>query len=117
MSYLAADKWVRIMADYSADGVWAKDGCSVGIEDLPVSEELRGRILGWQHLYDDECEDYLPANLRTISFDDAAFSKQGLEIAIAVKTELPDWTVVYFDEARSNMVPALDYEYEIRVGG
>jgi hypothetical protein len=30
------------------------------------------------------------------------FSEQGLEIARDLKRELPDWTVVYFDEERNN---------------
>lgn len=33
------------------------------------------------------------------------FSAEGLAIARAVKTELPGWTVFYFDEARACVVP------------
>ncbi len=34
-----------------------------------------------------------------MKFDFVAFAKEGLEIARAVKRELPGWTVVYWDES------------------
>ena len=114
---LADDKWVRIMADFCAEAIWCKDGAGTSIEELPVTPELRDRILAWQHWYDDQCEGYLPPSERTTQFDYAAFSAKGLALALEVKRQLPDWTVIYFDEERSNKVPALDYEYEVRVDG
>ena len=100
------DKWVRIMADYCADGVWLKDGAATTADDLPISPRLRDELRSWQRTYDEDAD--------KPGFDVAAFSKWGRKIALDVKRELPDWTVVYFDEARANMKPALDYQYEIR---
>jgi hypothetical protein len=57
---------------------------------------------------------------RTREFDYEPFSQEGLAIAHAIKMELPDWTVVYFDEAayhkRAGHVNRLrePYEYEVR---
>lgn len=112
---LSDDKWVRVMADYCSEALWAKDGAGVGPDELPVTDDLKERLAAWQHRFDDECEDYLPECQRTTTFDAVSFSKEGLAIALAIKEQLPDWTVIYFDEARSNNVPALDYEYEVRL--
>lgn len=119
---LVARKWVRIMCDFSADGVWDKEGCCCDADDLPVPADLIARIRAWQAKYEYEAptpasEDYVPG-----SFDDRAFSREGLAIAQAVKRALPDWTVIYFDEARSNEVlfrgqkadrPYFEYEVDL----
>src|SRR5687767_10881130 len=99
------ERFVRIMCDYTAEGVWHKDGLGAAAE-LPVDATLIERILRWQAwfetaLYDD-------------NFDDSAFAAEGLAIAKAVKDALPDWTVVYFDQARADLdAPRDTYEYEI----
>jgi hypothetical protein len=100
---LSDDKWVRVMADYGSCGLWAKDGCGVGDDELPVSDEIKERLRKWQHWFDDEHPD----------FDVEKFSDEGRDIAHIIKAALPDWTVIYFDEARSGNVPRLDFEYEI----
>jgi len=41
-SSLARDRWVRIICDYSAEGLWAKGGGGCGIDDLLVSPRF-----GW----------------------------------------------------------------------
>jgi hypothetical protein len=106
---LADDSWVRIMADYSADGVWAKDGAAETADELPISDELRARLRAWQRWFDVEADsDY---------FNAVGFSEEGRQIALAIKSELPNWTVVYFDEARSRQVPGPAYQYEIFTDG
>jgi len=72
------------------------------------------RIRAWQDWYETN-EDWR-GDMR---FDIDGFSREGLAIARAAKAELPDWTIVYFDEAamRRHMDgPRHLYEYEI-VGG
>lgn len=96
------EKWVRVMCDFSAEGVWAKDGAGIGMDELPISREIKQRLLEWQEWFERDNENYLPPSQRTTTFDVAAFSKEGLEIAKAIKAELPDWTVVYFDEGKSS---------------
>ena len=91
-----AHKWVRILADSSADGVWEKGGGATTADALPVSVALIQRIREWQAWYDRD-ED----NWGLFRGDVAAFSAEGLAIVRAVKAALPDWTVVYFDEAAS----------------
>jgi hypothetical protein len=108
----AEERWVRIMCDYSADGVWHRDGAAGCADDLPLRPELIERIRQWQALY--ETNDY---DARQPKFNWAAFSEEGLAIAKAVKVSLPDWTVVYFDEqalARvGSSAPRHLFEYEI----
>ena len=54
-----------------------------------------------------------------MKFDRYAFAAQGLSIARAIKAELPNWTVVYFDEAAfANRLheltrPRETFEYEV----
>ncbi|MDO9709847.1 hypothetical protein [Paracraurococcus lichenis] len=111
---LAEARWVRIMVDYCADGVWHPDGCAGHAEELPVDAGLIARIRRWQEWYDTESKDYLPPEERTGQFDLAAFAAEGLAIARAVKAALPDWTVIYFDEAACRLdAPRESFEYEI----
>ncbi|WP_063812538.1 hypothetical protein [Burkholderia cenocepacia] len=118
-------RWVRVMADYSSNGIWAQSGGSAELEYLPVSVALHQRLAAWCVWYEKN-DDYLPEEERKANFDYAAFSAEGLAIAKAVKAELPDWTVVYFDEAkfRALMGPPIppvarsrsDFEYEVSIG-
>ena len=86
--------WVRIMCDACAEGVWNHDGESCAAADLPMPPDLLARLRAWQASYDAaELDD-------DQAFDWAAFTAEGCSIAQAVKAALPDWTVIYFDEAR-----------------
>ena len=110
------ERWVRIMADYSADGVWHRDGCSGDADGLPVGKDLVARIRTWQSWYDASA----PTSADDASdWDSAAFAAEGLAIARAVKAELPDFTVIYFDEHRARFADPKGsrsaFEYEIRL--
>lgn len=105
----ADDKWVRIMCDFSAEGVWDRSGAPADPSELPVSDLVRQRLGLWQERYELEAD--------SSSWDDVrgSFTAEGLEIARLVKIELPDWTVVYFDEAQAALnAPRSLYEYEVR---
>lgn len=100
-------KWVRVMADYSSDGIWGKDGAGECLDDLPVSAELKKRLAAWQRQFDDE------------ALSEPEFSIEGLLIAQEIKKTLPDWTVVYFDNAASDRIEMWTggdrsaFEYEV----
>jgi hypothetical protein len=103
-----ATKWVRIMCEWTCEGIWDKTGIPRSIEDLPVSEVLQARIMAWQERYEeidglDECDfnapPVIPDRSRWI-----AFSADGLKIAQEVKRELPDWTVMYHDEFQGKTI-------------
>jgi hypothetical protein len=96
---LVRQKWVRVTADFSADGVWDRQGKLCDLDGLPVSDGLKKRISAWMEWFDRGAD---PSDRNSIPFDVRVFSEQGLEIARDLKRELPDWTVVYFDEERNN---------------
>lgn len=91
MAELSDDRWVRVMADFCAAGLWAKNGAGVGDDDLPVSEVTKDRLRLWQATYDTEDGEVA----------EPQFSDIGREIARAIKAELPDWTVIYFDNNKA----------------
>ena len=100
------DKWVSVMADYSSDGLWCQDGVMMDRADLPISSELAEKHAAWCQRFE-ASEFYLSEEERQ-SFDVAVFAEDGLEIARAIKAELPEWSVFYFDERKS-----INPEYEI----
>ena len=86
----------------------------IDLDDLPVTQELRQRLLDWEEMYDRQ-----DLYAKSPSYDVAAFSRTGRELAREVKRQLPDWTVVYFDEEAAAEKPADapkdPFEYEIRL--
>lgn len=94
----AQERWVRVMCDFSAEGVWHRNGAAGSLDGLPLSEGLRTMILGWQAWYElSDMSDAASAEL----FDVAAHAAFGLCIARMIKRELPAWTIGYHDESRS----------------
>jgi len=110
-----AERWVRIFTDVYCEGLWDKRGHSRDVVDLPVSQGLRDRLLAWQVVSDDweyvysewvernyGCGGPDRPDLKQAEpmpfFDWDAFSAEGWAIARAVKAELPDWTVIFYDE-------------------
>lgn len=85
---MTEEKFVRIMCDYQSDGIWDKNGAAAELDELPVSAGLRTRLRAWQLAFEEADMGSLPKS----------FSDDGREIAKAVKAELPEWTVIYFDE-------------------
>ena len=119
-----AERWVRILADYSCEGVWQQDGNPADLEELPISEELRKQFLAWQEEYNRLWDIYLEdEEYSSEPFPGwHSFSEWGLELAKSVKVQLPDWTVIYFDNEKSwargyddtgKRRPRSYYEYEI----
>lgn len=108
-------KWVRVMCDYCADAVWNVHGQSCELIDLPVSDSLRSHLRAWQEFYDRHCP--VPGSKSSGLWDVERFSLEGLKFARAVKSELPDWTVIYFDEHKLGLHPHGSprelFEYEV----
>lgn len=113
---LTSQFYVKIMCDHCADGIWDINGTGCELDDLPVPEDLKTMIKGWQLWYEfSETSDTFKQSL----FDRKSHSSMGLLIANLVKMHLPDWTVVYFDESKSyesfeNEKPRSYFEYEIK---
>lgn len=90
------EKWVRVMADYSADPVWSKDCSNSDLDILPISLGTRIRLSEWALFY--EYNDDWEAD-PSGEFPKELFTKWGWRLAKQVKRELPDWTVVYHQES------------------
>ena len=110
-------RWIRLMADFGAFGVWDKDGRAEVVDGLPISDDLKSDIEGWSDWFDSDCDFGMP-NPR--SFPRALFAKAGLLLAKRLKTELPpEWTVVYHDMEKADGwdkdIPKSAYEYEIHL--
>lgn len=91
-------KYLKLMADYCADGVWAKEGYALGLDDIPISQSLKDIIAAWSTYYDCTCQDYLPKNERTKYFDTRGFNREGQRILRKLIEELPGWTIVHHKE-------------------
>ncbi len=102
-------KWVRIMCDFCAEGVWNIEGESICANDLPIEDDLLARILRWQFNYDVKADD------SEGSFDFKLHDAEGLAVAYAVKLQLPEWTVIFFEEAKARLPPTTraKFEYEV----
>ncbi|MGI4947240.1 MAG: hypothetical protein ACRYHC_00905 [Janthinobacterium lividum] len=99
----ASERWVRVMAENDAPGLWDATGCARIPECLPISATLQDRIRRWQLWYDDldELNTSFPEPMYWEQRDDmpiAAFNAEGRAIGRAIKTELPsNWTVIVVD--------------------
>ena len=89
---------VRIVADYGGNG-YQLDKEARARGELPVSEPLKTRLSAWNDEYEASCRPGAYEDVCGTRFDFVAFAAKGLEIAKAVKRELPGWTVTYWDEA------------------
>lgn len=89
---------VRIVADYCSKGYQLLDDDARAKGELRVSAALRSRLSAWNDRYEDNCHPRDYEDVCGMKFDFVEFAKEGLEIARAVKRELPGWTVVYWDE-------------------
>ncbi len=90
---------VRIVADYCSKGYQVLDEEARAGGDLRISEALSTRLSAWNEHYEAKCHPADYEDVCGMRFDFVAFAKEGLEIAKAVKRELPEWTVTYWDEA------------------
>jgi hypothetical protein len=80
---------LHLMADYGSTGLWDDHGRPLDPSKLPVSSELRERLARWSTQFQASFQTKI--NLR-------AFAAEGRAIARAMKSELPEWSIVYFDE-------------------
>ncbi len=86
---------VHIVADYGTDG-YRLDADASGA--FPISDSLRARLAAWNDAFERACPPDAYEDITGKRFDFVAFAAQGLEIAKAVKRELPHWRVLYWDE-------------------
>jgi hypothetical protein len=87
---LERDKFVKVMADYSSNCIWQKNGTMASLCDLPVGPDTFFALGRWAAWHDDRnSNDPIP--------DIERFALFGWSIVQSIKLQLPDWTVAYFD--------------------
>jgi len=97
VAQLEKERWIRVMCDFSADGVWNQDGLATSPEVLPISIELMVRIHTWQAVY----ETLDPMDGPVDPNDFVQFVHEGFLIAVEMKRQLPNWTIIYHDDGRA----------------
>jgi hypothetical protein len=119
-------RWVRIMADYDVS-VWDVEGTAQVTEDLPVSPDLQRRLDEWSSRCDDlessiegaSLDRAMGSNIEFPLEDWGSLAREGRQIALAVKQELPNWTVIYHDKdvcrKCAPQEPRSSFEYEIMI--
>jgi hypothetical protein len=107
-------KYIKIMADYSSDGVWDEHGVMLDVDELGLPDDLFDRHYRWRQWFE--------TALDNDDWGCEGFAEEGRKIAIEFKKFFgPDVTIVYFDEFRlENLIeqdqPREDrrvFEYEI----
>lgn len=85
-------RWLRLMAMRGSSGLWDETGGMLHPDALRLSRPVCRRLARWCTWYD-----RYPDDQATLKFDYVKFSLEGRAIARAIKAELPDWSVFYFD--------------------
>ena len=105
VAQLEKERWIRVMCDFSADGVWNQEGLATSPDVLPISIELMMRIYAWQAVY--ETLDPLDGPVDPNDF--AQFVNEGFQIAVEMKRQLPNWTIIYHDDGRAGELGGISH--------
>lgn len=86
-----AEKTVSIYCAARAEGTFVEGG-AISPYNLPISRDLAEKIRDWNWWHD------IGYHPRINDFDPQDFTITGLYLAKQVKQEIPDWTVIFWDE-------------------
>lgn len=105
--------YVRIMADFTATGLWSEFGHMMEPSELPVPSSLLEELEEWVHEYED-----MDGSATTTIWKE--WNERGLVLAHKIKELLPDWKVMYFDECKFGdcghaIIPCDRSEYEFEI--
>lgn len=117
---LKKEKYIRVMFDYNTSALWDKDGLNCEYGDFPISIKLTNAFKQWTDTmdkklwyWDSSSKEGLKGVDENVIIDLAA---EGKTLAIELKRELADWTIVYFDDSKMSgdiTQPREEFEYEI----
>ncbi len=90
----------RVWPEWSSSGVWLPPnigtmavGPNLIIEDFPISSQLKERLARWQGIFDDQ----IPEKMWPFPGPHAAFSAEGLNIAVELSRELGSEVAVEYE--------------------
>ena len=117
---LLDEKYIRVMFDYCASAVWDKEGFNRDYSDFPISVELSNAFNAWTIKMDKKMwkwDSSGESELKGVTKPDIiALCDEGRALASKLKQELPDWTIIYFDDSKmtnDDNQPRSTFEYEI----
>jgi len=90
---MISDNFVRVWCDFSAWGLWDRQGSAIRPDQLGLSPALSVALSAWQGHHDE----YEPG-LTGQCFDWERFNETGRAIFELVRLERPDLHVVYGDD-------------------
>lgn len=100
------NKYLRVMCDYGAHGLWHEVGAPLTVEEimkLDLPFWLREMLFEWADVYETN-QEWMPPEMNPKPFDYETFNKNGWAIARKIKMSKPDYTIFYFDELTSENV-------------
>lgn len=106
MPRIDLSKCVKLMAEYHCTGLCDANGRSVSLWQLPISYELTTDISNWAE-YLDRYSAGSTFHYTFDYFDIEQFRKIGSKLANRLQSELPDWSVVYFNDV------TMEHEYVV----
>ncbi|HVR55670.1 MAG TPA: hypothetical protein VMT72_02435 [Pseudolabrys sp.] len=90
-----------LIATEEHEGLEDRHGNLINIDGLPITPELRERLVRWFGLYTYGGVDFTSDTPESVAKIDA-FDSEGLAIVQAINAELPDHLVHYFGAARQS---------------
>ena len=103
------EKTIKVMFDYEATGVWDCDGVCIPVEWVPCSQSTRDLISQFQSglngmriPYDD---DFSPEE----ELESDSYMKIGIQAALALKKDLPEWTILFHNYGSYFDLPVDEY--------
>ncbi|MGH6980114.1 MAG: hypothetical protein ACREFC_02810 [Stellaceae bacterium] len=95
-----AEKFVSLSIDWVVEATfWDRDGGAVGLDWVPITDDLRKRFVAWWNWagYRHEIGGETRREKDNAPFPDIAeFEAEGRAIAVEMKRQLPDWQVEYY---------------------
>lgn len=101
-----SDAMYRLMADYSANPLWALEGGPLTtdeIYDLNLSYTLTEELFYWQAMWETNTDYYEGADPKHVEFDYKFFSAWGYAIAHKLVQEMRQ-SILYFDDKLNEYV-------------
>lgn len=110
------EKTLKIMFDYEATGVWDSEQQSIPVSWLPVSQSTRDLISQFQNSLNDMRIPYDDEFTEEEQKEYESYMKIGMQAAIELKKELPQWTILFHNYDMFFDLPVDEYNYsEIKI--
>lgn len=101
-------KELKVMFDYESTGMWDYEGKSIPIDWIPVSQATRNLITQFQKGLNSMRIDYDNDYTKEENEEADSYMLIGLKGAIALKNELPEWNIYFYNYGQYFDLPIMD---------